>query len=106
MRTLLLLTLLAATPGEVLLAADTAPDGHVTIKNFTFSPATVTIKAGSSVTWTNRDNEPHTIVGDIARFRSGAVDTDESYSFKFDQPGTYHFACSLHPMMTGVVVVE
>lgn len=106
MRTMLLLALLMVAPGPALLAADTAAAGIVTIKNFMFAPATVTIKSGTTVTWTNKDNEPHTVASDSGLFRSGAMDTDESFSFKFDKPGTYHFACSIHPMMVGTIVVE
>src|SRR5579863_3080025 len=106
MRTMLLLALLMVAPGPALLAADTAAPGTVTIKNFMFAPATVTIKSGTTVTWTNKDNEPHTVASDSGLFRSGAMDTDESFSFKFDKPGTYHFACSIHPMMVGTIVVE
>lgn len=106
MRTMLLLALFLAVPAPTLLAADPAMAGTVTIKDFMFAPSTVTIKAGTTVTWTNRDNEPHTVVSDSGLFRSGAVDTDESYSFRFDKPGTYHFTCSIHPMMVGTVVVE
>jgi plastocyanin len=86
--------------------AGSAGAGSVTIKDFMFSPATVTIKAGSTVVWTNKDGEPHTVVSDAGLFRSGAVDTDESFSFKFDQPGTYRFLCSIHPTMVGTIVVE
>jgi plastocyanin len=82
------------------------PAGSVTIKDFMFSPATVTIKSGSTVTWTNKDQEPHTVVSDAGLFRSGAVDTDESFSFEFDKPGTYRFLCSIHPTMVGTIVVE
>lgn len=106
MRMPLLALLLSIAPGPALLAADAAAAGTVTIKDFMFSPATVTIQAGATVIWTNKDNEPHTVVSDSGLFRSGAIDTDESYSFRFDKPGTYHFACSIHPMMVGTVVVQ
>jgi plastocyanin len=62
--------------------------------------------AGATVTWTNKDDEPHTVVSDTAPFRSGALDTDESFSFRFDEPGTYHYACSIHPRMVGTIVVQ
>jgi len=78
----------------------------VVAKDFMFSPMTLTVKAGSKVTWTNMDDEPHTVVSDTALFRSGAMDTNESFSFKFDQPGTYHFTCSIHPRMIGTIVVR
>jgi plastocyanin len=71
-----------------------------------FGPASLTVSAGSTVTWTNKDDEPHTVVSDTALFRSGALDTDESFSFRFDKPGTYHYACSIHPRMVGTIVVQ
>jgi plastocyanin len=64
------------------------------------------VKAGTKVTWTNRDDEPHTIASDNGSFRSSAIDTDESFSYKFDKPGTYHYTCSIHPRMVGTIVVE
>ena len=59
-------------------------------------PMSLTVKAGSTVTWANKDDEPHTVVSDTALFRSGAVDTDETFTFKFVKPGVYHFSW-LHP---------
>ena len=79
---------------------------QIEIKNFMFAPNAVTIKAGSTVTWSNKDDEPHTVVSDTGLFRSGAMDTDDTYKFTFDKPGTYHFTCSIHPRMVGTVVVE
>ena len=77
----------------------------VLAREFMFAPASLTVSAGSTVTWTNKDDEPHTVVSDSAVFRSGALDTDESFSFKFEKPGTYHYACSIHPRMVGTIVV-
>jgi plastocyanin len=85
-------------------AAD-APN-RITVKNFMFSPTPLTVKAGTTVTWTNMDDEPHTVVSDSGLFKSGGMDTNESFSFKFDKPGTYRFACSIHPRMVGTIVVE
>jgi plastocyanin len=78
----------------------------IEVKNFMFMPTTLTVKAGDKVTWVNKDEEPHTVVSDTGMFRSGAMDTDGSFSFKFDQPGTYHFTCSIHPRMVGTIVVK
>jgi plastocyanin len=86
-------------------AASTNPT-QVAIKDFMFKPAPLTIKAGSTVTWANMDDEPHSVVSDTGLFRSGAVDTNETFSFKFDKPGTYHYTCAIHPRMVGTVVVE
>ena len=78
----------------------------VTIDNFVFEPARVTIKAGTTVTWTNRDDIPHTVAAKERQFKSKVMDTDESYSFTFSTPGEYTYFCSLHPHMTGTIVVE
>jgi plastocyanin len=99
----------AALPGAVAVApaiAGSAEAAQITIKTFMFNPNSLTIKAGSTVTWVNKDEEPHTVVSDAGLFRSGAVDTNESFAFKFDKPGTYHFVCSIHPQMVGTIVVE
>jgi len=94
------------------LAATTAPSAaspdpaQIVIKDFMFTPRSLTVKAGTSVVWVNRDDEPHTVVSDAGLFRSGAVDTNDTYAFKFDKPGTYRFSCSIHPRMTGTIVVE
>ena len=87
-------------------AADTGNSTKIMVKNFTFSPTALTVKAGSTVTWTNMDDEPHTVTSDTGAFRSGGIDTNESFSFTFDKPGTYHFTCSIHPRMVGTVVVQ
>jgi plastocyanin len=78
----------------------------VVVKDFMFSPTTSTVRAGSTVTWTNMDDEPHAVLSDTGLFKSGAMDTNESFSFKFDKPGTYHFTCSIHPRMVGTIVVQ
>lgn len=98
--TLALATLLIGTP---LLAAAPA---QVVIKDFMFTPSTLTVKAGTTVIWANKDEEPHTVFSDTGLFRSGAIDTGEMFSFKFDKPGTYHFLCTIHPRMVGTIVVE
>jgi plastocyanin len=77
----------------------------VTIDNFTFAPAELTIKVGTTVTWKNHDDIPHTIVS-AGKFRSKALDTDDSYSFTFTTTGAYAYFCSLHPHMTGTIKVE
>jgi plastocyanin len=71
-----------------------------------FAPVTLTVKAGTVVTWLNKDEEPHTIFSDAGLFRSGAVDTDGTFEFKFEKPGTYHYLCTIHPRMVGTIVVE
>jgi plastocyanin len=87
-------------------AADPAQADRVLIKDFMFSPMALTTKVGVPVTWVNQDDEPHTVVSDTGLFRSGALDTGNTYSFKFDKPGTYHVFCSMHPQMKATIVVE
>ena len=87
-------------------AADSADPAKIVVKDFAFAPTPLTVKAGSTVTWTNMDDEPHAVVSDTGLFKSGGMDTNESFSFKFDKPGTYHFTCSIHPRMVGTVVVQ
>ena len=79
---------------------------EVKIDNFSFGPAAITVAAGTTVTWTNRDDIPHTVVSDDKAFKSKAMDTDEKFSFTFTKPGTYGYFCSIHPKMTGKVVVQ
>lgn len=79
---------------------------QVSAKNFMFNPATITVKAGATVTWLNLDEEPHTVFSNTGLFRSSALDTKESFSFTFDKPGTYHYLCTIHPQMLGTIVVE
>jgi plastocyanin len=86
--------------------AETSDTTKIVVKDFMFNPTPVTVKAGSTVTWTNMDDEPHTVVSDTGVFKSGGMDTNESFSYKFDKPGTYRFTCSIHPRMVGTVVVQ
>jgi len=79
---------------------------EVKIDNFSFTPTTITVSAGTTVRWDNRDDIPHTVVSDDQSFKSKAMDTDESYSHTFTKPGTYSYFCSIHPHMTGKVVVQ
>jgi amicyanin len=79
----------------------------VAIENFTFNPPTLTVKAGTTITWTNKDDIPHGIASSSNAFtRSKALDTDDSFSFTFTTPGTYQYFCYIHPHMVGTVVVE
>jgi amicyanin len=94
--------------GGVLLAQAQSPKGTgVSIDNFTFNPPALTVKAGTKVTWTNKDDIPHGIAATGNAFaRSQALDTDDVYSFTFTTPGTYQYFCYIHPHMTGTIVVE
>jgi plastocyanin len=87
-------------------AAQTAEPPRIVLKNFMFQPMSLTVEAGSTVTWTNMDEEPHTVVSSSGLFRSSALDTKDSFSFKFDKAGTYGFVCSIHPQMVGTIVVQ
>jgi plastocyanin len=78
----------------------------VVIKDFTYVPMSLTVKAGTTVTWINMDDEPHAVASDTGLFRSGALDTHETYSFKFDKPGTYQIHCSIHSRMVATINVE
>lgn len=78
----------------------------VKIDNFTFGPGTLTVAAGTTVTWTNRDDIPHNVVSTDGVFKSKVVDTDEKFSYTFAKPGTFPYFCSIHPRMTGKVVVQ
>lgn len=79
---------------------------EIVIQNFAFEPATLTVKAGTKVTWINRDDDPHTATAVDKKFNSKTLDTGEQFSMEFDQPGTYKYYCALHPRMTGEVVVK
>jgi plastocyanin len=112
------LTFLFFTPVAVL-AADSRYFGSATqqgqeqtvevkIDNFSFWPANLTITAGTTVTWINRDDIPHTVVSsdDPIVFKSKALDIDDRFSFTFTKAGTYSYFCSIHPKMTGIIVVQ
>jgi len=91
----------AVLPGRAQSPADA-----VSIDNFTFNPQKLTVKAGTTVTWTNKDDIPHAIAAVGKEFKSKVLDTDNSFSFTFTTPGSYNYFCSLHPHMTGAIVVE
>ena len=88
-----------------LRAQDAKSGNSVTIDNFTFSPAELTVAKGTTVTWVNHDDIPHTVVNTDKAFRSKALDTDVSYSFTFTTAGTFNYFCGLHPHMVGKVIV-
>jgi amicyanin len=114
MRSAIVAAALGAATAAVLAAvvlpghAQTAAlAGAVSIDNFTFTPPSLTIKAGTTVTWINRDDIPHGIASANNSFtKSKALDTDDSYSFTFTTPGTYQYFCYVHPHMTGTIVVQ
>ena len=85
----------------------TSRRNKIEIKDFAFNPQTLTVKSGEKVTWINRDEEPHTIVSVEKQFKkSTALDTDQEFTITAGAPGTYNYFCSVHPKMTGTIVVE
>jgi plastocyanin len=97
--------LLAAAPR--VKATDQPPAATaVTIDNFSFGPQTLTVPVGATVTWVNRDDIPHTSVSTDGLFKSKVMDTDEKFSYTFTKAGTYPYYCTIHPKMTGKVVVQ
>ena len=99
------LLLSAASPGSSAKALQPT-SAEVKVDNFSFGPASLTVAVGTTVIWTNRDDIPHTVVSADKVFKSKVLDTDEKFSFTFDKAGTYPYFCSIHPKMTGSVVVQ
>lgn len=98
---------LGAIAGFIAIAGPAwAANVDVKIDNFTFNPQQITVKAGDTVTWANHDDIPHTVTSKTMVFRSKALDTDDTFSFTFATPGKFDYFCSLHPHMTGTIVVE
>jgi plastocyanin len=89
-----------------LRAAPATDPNTIVLKNFHFAPASLTVTPGTTVTWQNLDGEPHTVVSSDGLFRSGGLDQNDVFTFAFDTPGTYKFLCSIHPHMTGTIVVK
>ncbi len=83
-----------------------AADGTHVVDNFSFAPATATVPVGTTVTWTNRDDIPHNVVSPEQKFKSRALDSDEKFSHTFAVAGTHSYYCSIHPRMTGQIVVR
>jgi plastocyanin len=104
-------SLLAATPPGLTasgkaVAAGTANSATVNIDNFAFAPATLTVTAGTTVTWKNGDDSPHRIGDKNGMFKSAALDTDDTFSHTFAAPGEYAYICTIHPYMVGKIVVK
>ena len=102
------LAILLTIGGIRYRAADAAEASTVQIENYQFLPNTLTIPVGGSVTWVNRDGDVHSIAADDTppTFKSGGLDTDDKFSFAFTKAGTYAYHCSLHPHMTGKIIVR
>jgi plastocyanin len=98
---------LGAGAGSFTASAKQKPETvEVKIDNFSFGPAELTVAVGTTVTWTNRDDIPHTVVSTDKVFKSKVLDTDEKFSYTFSQAGSFPYFCSIHPKMTGKVVVR
>jgi plastocyanin len=106
-RAVVVATLVGPVVGAcIAFAAVGAEEANVVhVDNFTFTPGELTVAVGTTVKWTNRDDIPHTVVEKNRLFRSKALDTDDEYSYKFPEAGTFDYFCSLHPHMTGRVTV-
>jgi plastocyanin len=98
--------LLAGSPSVAASDQPSVGNAEVKIDNFSFGPQELTVAAGTTVTWTNRDDIPHTVVSTDGVFKSKVRDTDEKFSYTFTKTGTYPYYCSVHPKMTGKVVVQ
>ena len=99
------------TPAKPLPAVNKDLPTHsspnqVVVENFSFQPGTLTVAPGTTVTWVNHDDEPHTVNENNKTFKSGTLDTDAKFSYKFTSPGSYSYFCSLHPRMTGQIIVK
>lgn len=108
-RASLLVVAVSALAGAVAPAfGEQAGQTHkVEIRNFAFAPNDITVPAGSHIVWTNRDDEPHTLVSASGAFKpSQALDTNDSFEIVLDKPGTYRYFCGIHPMMVGTIVVR
>jgi plastocyanin len=103
-----ILAFLLTSGNARVTAADqpAAQNADVAIDNFSFGPQNLTVRVGTTVTWTNRDDIPHTVVSTDGVFKSKVRDTDEKFSYTFAKPGTYPYFCSVHPKMTGTIVVQ
>jgi plastocyanin len=105
-----LIALLLSLTGTPVMTADAqqapAKTAEVKIDNFSFGPGDLKVPVGTTITWTNRDDIPHTVVSTDGVFKSKVMDTDEKFSYTFTKAGTYPYFCSIHPKMTGQVVVQ
>ena len=99
---------LFALAGEMKTVDSTgSKQNKIEIKDFAFNPQTLTVKSGEKVTWINKDDEPHTVVSVEKQFKkSTALDTDQEFTITAGAPGTYTYFCSVHPKMTGTIVVK
>jgi plastocyanin len=102
----LAIMMLAGTLTVTANAKPSAANAAVKIDNFVFGPQTLTVPVGTTVTWTNTDDIPHTSVSTDGVFKSKVLDTDEKFSYTFTTAGTYSYYCTIHPKMTGKIIVQ
>jgi plastocyanin len=100
------IAMLMLLTGSESAKANDQPSAMVKIDNFVFGPQTLTVPVGTTVTWTNSDDIPHTAVSTDGVFKSKVIDTDEKFIYTFAKPGTYPYYCSIHPKMTGKIIVQ
>jgi plastocyanin len=99
--------LLSSRPARFVASVQQQPETvEIKIDNFSFGPAALTVPAGTTVTWINHDDIPHTVVSTDGVFKSKVLDTDEKFSFTFSKAGDYPYFCSIHPKMSGKVMVQ
>ena len=104
---LLFLTHFSLGQAEKEAAGDSVKKNQIVIKDFHFTPETLTVKPGEKITWINRDEEPHTVISVEKQFKKSApLDTDDEFTVTAGAPGIYSYFCSVHPKMTGTIVVE
>ncbi|MDB6028029.1 MAG: amicyanin [Verrucomicrobiales bacterium] len=107
MKNIITIIAITAAVSVASLAAETKTDpNRVKITNFNFTPRALTIHTGTKVTWVNEDDVPHTVTSPEKKFKSRALDTDEAFTYTFSTPGTYTYFCSVHPHMTGKIIVQ
>ena len=94
------------SPALVRTAAGAEAASQVVIDNFVYSPVPLTVKVGTTVTWINHDDIPHTVDSTQGKFKSAALDTDDKFEFRFTEAGEYPFYCRIHPKMTGKIIVQ
>ena len=96
----------ANTPNAATSDTPVAGDPQVVIENFSFTPPTLTVTVGTTVTWVNHDDIVHTVTSQDKTFASSPLDTNDHFSFRFTTPGTYAYYCAIHPIMTGQIIVK
>jgi plastocyanin len=102
----LIVSALTMSTAAAMSKAVPPPAAAVQIDNFTFKNPVITVKPGTTVTWTNGDDIPHTVVSKTGAFKSKVLDTGDHFSFTFAKPGQFGYFCSLHPHMTGIIIVK